>query len=89
MSDTTTLAKCDIEAQTLRRLEATAERITGQSADVLRGQTLAQLRNATELKAKRKWLFVSRFPLIGRGSIMRERVIRHEEVEGMLTKVLG
>jgi hypothetical protein len=88
MSDTTLFVNCENESQTLRRLEATAEEITGQTAETLRSQTLTELRNATELKSKRKWVFVSRFPLIGRGSIMRERVIKHEAVEGLLARAL-
>jgi hypothetical protein len=88
MSDTTTFVKCENEAKTLRQLEATAEMLTGQTAADLRSQTLTQLRNKTESKVHRKWTFISRFPLIGRGSVMRERVIRHEAVEGLLTRAL-
>jgi len=76
------------EQQTLRRLEITVERATGQSAEILRNQTLTQLRRQTEAKTGHKMKFESRFPLIGRGNVMRDRVIDHESVEADLEQAL-
>jgi len=86
MSDITTFI--EVESRTLKQLEATVEKVTGQTAANLRAQTLTQLRSKTEAKNRRNWVFASRFPVVGRGSVMRERVMRHEDVEGLLTRFL-
>lgn len=73
---------------TLRNLERTVERITGQSAEILRSQTLTELRQKTEARVKHKLRFVSRFPLIGRGNVMRDKTVDHETVERLLEQSL-
>ena len=75
-------------AATLRRLEATVERATGQSANELRSKTLSELRILTEKKVGRRMKFISRFPLIGRGNVMRDKVVDHDSIEGMLERLL-
>ncbi len=72
----------------LSRLEMAAEGLTGQSADELRKQTLTALRRKTEARTKKKLSFVSRFPLVGRGNVMREKVIDHSSVEAQLRRAL-
>ena len=72
----------------LLRLESTVERATGQTAAELRSQTLTQLRDRVKLKNGGKLVIKSHFPLIGRGSVMRENTVDHEVVEAELCKAL-
>jgi hypothetical protein len=76
------------EEETLRKLEATVERATGQSAETLRNQTLSELRRRTEGKIGHRMKFQSLFPLVGRGNVMRDRLIDHESVEAALKHAL-
>jgi hypothetical protein len=76
------------EHNTLRSLEATVERLTGQKADALRNQTITELRRNTETKVKGRLKFSSRFPLIGRGNVMRDCIVGHEAVEALLKRIL-
>jgi len=85
---TTSPHPSDAENSTLHRLEATVAWATGQDVMAIRSQTLTQMRCRTEAKINRPLKFVSRFPLIGRGNVMRKHLISHEEVEAELTKFL-
>jgi hypothetical protein len=76
------------ERTMLCRLETTVERVTGQSAKELRDQTLTELRQKTEAKTKKKLTFISCFPLIGRGNVMRDKVVDHKFVEEQLQEAL-
>ena len=78
------LSKADI----LQRLEASVERATGQRVETLRNQTLTQMRRTTEARIKHGLRFCSRFPLIGRGNVMRGRIVDHESVESLLASIL-
>jgi hypothetical protein len=78
----------DSESVVLHRLEVAVEEITGQPAETLRQQTLTELRRRTEARTKTKMLFRSRFPLIGRGNVMRDKVRDHKFVEAQLQEAL-
>lgn len=72
----------------LKSLDQTTLRITGQSAEDLRKQYLENIRKHFEKKHGRRMVFMSKFPFIGRGNVMRDRLIAHEEIEKMLEKAL-
>lgn len=72
--------------RTLRNLERDVEILTGEKAETLRLQTLPEWRSSVELRVKKKFSFASAFPLIGRGSVMRNRIIDHEAIETLLDK---
>jgi len=76
------------ENSTLRKLERTVERQTGQRAEALRSKSLTQLRKDVEQKIKGPMRFISRFPLIGRGNVMRDRIVNHQDVEKLLDESL-
>ncbi len=74
---------------TLESLERDVEKITGEKAEVLRGQTLSALRHSMEKKKGKQFKFPPVFPLIGRGNVMRNRIVDHETIEALLDKKLG
>ena len=72
----------------LQILERAVERITGKSADDIRNQTLEARRAEIETARGRSMQFVSRFPFVGRGNVMRHNVINHSNVEQSLDQAL-
>jgi hypothetical protein len=62
-------------------LERAVEKITGKSAASLRLLTLEEWRSEIEARHGKRMRFVSRFPFIGRGNIMRGKVVNHDQVE--------
>jgi hypothetical protein len=76
------------KSNTLTRLEAIAAELTGQSVEDLRNQTISELRRKTESRVNHKICFGTRFPLIGRGSVMRDRIIDHQTVDAMIARIL-
>lgn len=73
---------------TLQNLEDAVRVVTGQDADTLRKQTLTQMRHRTEIRTKKPLEFSSCFPLIGRGNVMRDKVVDHRMVELLLDESL-
>jgi hypothetical protein len=65
------------------------ERLTGRSASSLRAETLTTVRLQVERASGRPLKFVSRFPFIGRGNVLRDRVISNETIERQLDEALG
>ncbi len=61
-------------------LDAALERLTGVSIDVLRNTPLAEIRNGVEERTGKPTSFPSMYPAIGRGNVMRDYFIPHEEV---------
>jgi hypothetical protein len=88
MEESETKAEASPNESTLRRLEATVARVTGQSVETIRSQSLTELRQVTETRLKGKLTFRSRFPLVGRGNVMRDKIIDHEAVESLLGQAL-
>jgi len=64
--------------------------MTGQKASDIRNLTLTQMRRNFEVKSKpkRRLRIESRFPLIGRGNVMRDKVVDHDTVEILLNQSL-
>ncbi len=58
----------------------TTEQATGQS-DYAESTPLDELRRNEERKRGSPLKFVSYFPWIGRGSVMRDRLVSHQEAE--------
>ena len=63
------------------RLEEAVELATGESVDVLRSTPLDVRRTALEQAQGRSLVFRSRFPLVGRGNVLRDRAVPHDKVE--------
>lgn len=61
--------------------EKTIEESTGLSIRHIRETPLDELRREAEEKRGKPLRFVSFFPWVGRGSVMRDRLISHEEAE--------
>lgn len=63
------------------------ERLTGETISQLRKIPMDVRRYQTEGTGTLMH-FISRFPFIGRGNVMRDRLIDHEAVEALLDKAL-
>lgn len=64
-------------AETL--IDRTIAESTGHSVEYLKDTPLDELRRNAEQKRGRPLKFVSVFPWIGRGNVMRDRLVSHEE----------
>lgn len=80
--------KTESEKEILNRVEKTVERITNISVSDLRKRTLTEQRDAAEQKGRGEMRFVTRYPTIGRGNIIRERSISHANIEEMIDREL-
>jgi hypothetical protein len=72
----------------LKKFEEDVERLTGQKAENIRRQSLSEIRRGTEGRHGRTMRFISMFPFIGRGNVMRDRMVSHDRVEKMLDEAL-
>jgi hypothetical protein len=61
--------------------ERTIRQATGRTVEYAQVTPLDQLRLEGEAKHGRSFTFVSFFPWVGRGNIMRDRLVNHEEAE--------
>jgi len=61
--------------------EQATEQATGQSIEFIRNTPLDELRRIEEKKRGHPLVFTSYFPWIGRGNILRNRLISREEVK--------
>jgi hypothetical protein len=73
----------------LSTLEKAVEASTGERVEVLRSRSLEETRRLAEKKYRRPLKFVSHFPFIGRGNILRDRIVGHEQIEADLDAILG
>lgn len=69
-------------------LEKALEKACGESVSKLRSRTLEENRRLAEKKHGLLARFVSYFPFIGRGNVLRNRLVTHEEVEKRLDEAL-
>jgi hypothetical protein len=69
---------------TLMNLERVVEHDTGETAENLRSLPLDEFRIKIELAHKRVLQFVSKFPFIGRGNVMRDKIVDRATVNRML-----
>ena len=69
-------------------LERAVELLTKRSIDEIRATPLDEFRKSVELKHRRPLRFVSRYPRVGRGNVLRGRNLSAEEIESMLDEAL-
>ena len=66
---------------TTEQFDRALEEATGQSLEEVRRTPLDRLREIAQSKLGRPLKIVSAFPLIGRGSVMSNCVVNHEDAE--------
>jgi len=69
-------------------VEKNAENLIGLSAETIRKYSPTELRCHLENKNKRKFSFVSEFPVIGRGNVLRDGIKTSEEINKDIDKIL-
>ncbi|MDR3298586.1 MAG: hypothetical protein LBU43_00925 [Candidatus Accumulibacter sp.] len=70
----------------LKQLEDCVFRLTGRTAAELRVTPIDELRIKVEKEAPLR--IYSAFPFIGRGNVLRDKIISHAEVEAALTQAI-
>jgi hypothetical protein len=73
---------------TLQNLEQNIEKLTGKTAQDLRRTSIDGYRRERESSLKRALRFTSHFPFIGRGNVLRDRIIDTEKIEKQLDSAL-
>ena len=71
-----------------KSFEKAVELATGVSVEVLRDTPVDERRSTIERALGRPLRFPSRFPLIGRGNVLRDRAVSHDEVEEQFMRVV-
>jgi len=61
---------------------------TGRTVGELKSTVLCEMCSITEKRTGRPMVIETRFPTIGRGNVMRDRIISHEAVEQYLEESL-
>lgn len=74
-------------SNTLVTFEKNVERWTGRKVSELRYVPIEETRKSLSLKGILIRLF-SEFPFIGRGNILRDKIVSHDDVEKELDKAL-
>jgi hypothetical protein len=69
-------------------LERAVRKATGETADALRARTIEETRRVAEKRHGYRTRFISWFPFIGRGNVLRDCTISHEGVEAALDDAL-
>ena len=70
-------------------LEQAVEQLTGESVALLRSRSLEETRKVAEKRHGRAFRFISRFPFIGRGNVLRDRLVTRKDVEATLDRALN
>jgi hypothetical protein len=68
--------------------ERTVEISLGEPIEQVRNMTISDRRDAREKNSGKRVRFSSYFPLVGRGNVLRDRVVNHEDAESALRKAL-
>lgn len=68
--------------------ERAVERATGERIDVVRCMPIDERRRMIQARTGKQTRFVSRFPLIGRGNILRNRFKTTDEINAALDRAL-
>jgi hypothetical protein len=76
-------------AMALNVLERAVEMASGVSAQKLRDNSLEDIRLLAEKRKGSVLAFSSYFPVIGRGNVMRDRIVSHAQVETDLDLALS
>lgn len=69
------------------KLRAVLEKATGESVQQLREMSISDRRNMLDARGQQMTI-VSRKPVIGRGSVLTDRLVSHEVVEAQLAEAL-
>ena len=74
----------------LATIERAVKLATGEDADVLRARSLDEHRQIVEGRhGGRRMRFLSHFPFLGRGSVLHDRTVSHDQVEAELDAALS
>jgi hypothetical protein len=65
------------------------ERIVGEDIETIRRTPIDERRRKVEASRGAPLRFVTRFPFIGRGNVLRDRTIDHQKVEQLLDEALS
>jgi hypothetical protein len=76
------------EKMNLQKFEKTVEGFLGEPISSIRKKPIDERRNEIEKKSKRSLHFKSYFPFIGRGNVLRDYVVTHEDADKALKKAL-
>jgi len=68
--------------------EEAIELATGKSVEAIRSTPLDELRSDYEREIGAPLSFVSEFPLLGRGNVLRDRCLSHAQIEADLDDAL-
>ncbi len=79
----------DSEKRVLARLEQNVERAVGLPISQVRCEPIDDQRRRIEAARQKPLSFRVRFPIVGRGNVMRDRTRSHAEVESTLDRILG
>ena len=69
-------------------VEKNAELITGMSASELRDASPEEFREYCEKKSGEGFSFVSEYPSIGRGNVLRDGIVTREELDSEIDRML-
>jgi hypothetical protein len=72
----------------LTSLEQTVAHMTGVTVTTLRDQTLDERRKMLESQHGQPMKFISKFPFIGRGNVLRNKIVSGAEVNALLDQAL-
>ena len=70
-------------------VERNVETLVGLPAETIRKLSPGKLREYLEKKNKRKFSFLSAFPVIGRGNVLRDNIITSEKINKDIDKILA
>jgi hypothetical protein len=70
-------------------VEKNVENLVGLSAEVIRKYSPDELRSHLEDKNKCKFTFTTKFPVIGRGNVLRDSIKTSEEINRDIDKILA
>jgi hypothetical protein len=74
--------------ETLMKLEKIVELDTGKKASEIRSVTLGEFRAGLERTRGHALRFITKFPFLGRGNVMRDKTIDHATVDRLLDESL-
>jgi hypothetical protein len=70
-------------------VEKNVENLVGLSAAVIRKYSPDELRSHLVDKNKRKFTFTTKFPVIGRGNVLRDSIRTSEEINRDIDRILA
>ena len=70
-------------------VEKNVEKLIGLSAETIRKYSPSELRLHLENKNKRKFSFITKFPVIGHGNVLRASIKTSEEINKDIDKILA